>query len=71
MRPNRIYVVLFTSILFLAGSLVVPIPIGSTFSIPVDLEKYGPFGYKLKPGTYSLEARLTGKDVNKQMPTWT
>jgi hypothetical protein len=45
--------------------LVLPIPVGSTFSIPVDLEKYGPFGSKLKSGTYSLEAQLTGKGVNQ------
>ncbi len=45
--------------------LIVPIPVGSTFSIPVDLEKYGPFGFKWKPGTYSVEAQLTGKGVNQ------
>jgi hypothetical protein len=46
-------------------ALVVPIPVGSTFSIPVDLEKYGPFGFKWKPGAYSLEAQLKGKGVNQ------
>jgi hypothetical protein len=46
--------------------LVLPIPIGSTFSIPVDLNRYGPPDYKLKPGTYSLEAQVTGKGVSQQ-----
>jgi hypothetical protein len=46
--------------------LVLPIPVGSTFSIPVDLNKYGPPDYKLKPGIYSLEAQLTGKGVSQQ-----
>jgi hypothetical protein len=66
---------------------VLPIPIGATFSIPVDLEKYWvaeskEFDYKLKPGTYSLEAQFTGRSVSQQeanldvkgialMPYWT
>jgi hypothetical protein len=66
---------------------VLPIPIGATFSIPVDLDKYWAaeskeFDYKLKPGTYSLEAQFTGRSVSQQeanldvkgialMPYWT
>jgi hypothetical protein len=45
--------------------LVLPIPVGSTFSIPVHLDKYGPLEYKFKPATYSLEAQLTGKGVSQ------
>jgi hypothetical protein len=53
----------------------------------VDLDKYWAaeskeFDYKLKPGTYSLEAQFTGKSVSQQeanldvkgialMPYWT
>jgi hypothetical protein len=59
---------------FIAGRedpLVLPLPVGSTFSIPVDLDKYwsaasGEFDYKLKPGTYSLEAQLIGRGVSQQ-----
>jgi hypothetical protein len=66
---------------------VLPIPIGATFSIPVDLDKNWAaeskeFDYKLKPGTYSLEAQFTGRSVSQQeanldvkgialMPYWT
>jgi len=51
--------------------LIVPLPVGSTFSIPVDLDKYWPaasneFEYKLKPGTYSLEAKFSGRAVTQQ-----
>jgi hypothetical protein len=51
--------------------LVLPIPVGATFSIPVDLDKYWAaaskeFDYKLKPGSYSREARFTGKGVSQQ-----
>lgn len=75
---------------FIAGRVdpfVLPIPIGATFSIPVDLDKYWAaeskeFDYKLKPGTYSLEAQFTGRSVSQQeanldvkgialMPYWT
>ena len=67
--------------------LLVPIPVGAAFSIPVNLDGYWPatskeFDYKLKPGTYSLEARITGRSVSQQeanldvkgialMPYWT
>jgi hypothetical protein len=67
--------------------LIVPLPAGSVFSISVDLEKYWPaasneFDYKLKPGTYFLEARFSGKGLTQQeanldvkglalMPYWT
>jgi hypothetical protein len=51
--------------------LVLPVPIGATFSIPVDLDKYWAaeskeFDYKLKPGNYSLEAQFTGRGVSQQ-----
>jgi hypothetical protein len=50
--------------------LVVPLPAGSTFSIPVDLDKYWvaepvEFDYKLKPGNYSIEAQFTGRSVEE------
>jgi hypothetical protein len=67
--------------------LIVPLPVGSTFSIPVDLDKYWAaaskeFDYKLKPGTYFLEAQFDGRGVTQQeanldvkgialMPYWT
>ena len=67
--------------------LIVPLPTGSTFSIPIDLEKYWAaaskeFEYKFQRGTYSLEARFSGKAVSPQeanldvkgialMPYWT
>ncbi|MGB2675985.1 MAG: hypothetical protein WAN12_02755 [Candidatus Acidiferrum sp.] len=67
--------------------LIVPIPVGAMFSIPVDLEKYwaatsGEFDCKLKPGNYSLQAEFAGKGVGQQeanldvqgialMPYWT
>jgi hypothetical protein len=51
--------------------LILPLPAGSTFSLPVDLEKYWAssskeFEYKFQRGTYSLEARFTGKAVSSQ-----
>ena len=57
---------------FVAGRvdpLVLPLPVGSAFSIPVDLDQYWPAAsgevdYKLRPGTYSLDAQLTGKGVS-------
>jgi hypothetical protein len=67
--------------------LIVPLPVGSTFSILVDLEKYWAaaskeFEYKLKPGTYFLEAQFSGRGLTQQeanldvkglalMPYWT
>jgi len=59
---------------FIAGRMdpfVLPIPVGATFSIPVDLDKYWAaeskeFDYKLKPGTYLLEAQFTGRGVSRQ-----
>jgi hypothetical protein len=75
---------------FVAGRLdplVLPLPTGAAFSILVDLDKYWAaaskeFDYKLKPGSYSLEAQFTGKGVSQQeanldvkgialMPYWT
>jgi hypothetical protein len=51
--------------------LIVPIPVGAAFSIPLDLDQYWPaaskeFDYHLKPGSYSLEAQFTGRGVSQQ-----
>ncbi|MGB2626956.1 MAG: hypothetical protein WAK20_09210 [Candidatus Acidiferrum sp.] len=67
--------------------LILPLQAGSTFSIAVDLEKYwaaasNEFEYKLKPGTYFLEAQFSGRGLTQQeanldvkglalMPYWT
>jgi len=67
--------------------LILPLPVGSTFSLPVDLGKYWAapskeFEYKFQRGTYSIQARFTGKAVSQQeanldvkgialMPYWT
>lgn len=75
---------------FIAGRvdpLVLPIPRGATFSLPVDLDKYWAaqskeFDYKLSPGIYSLEAQFVGRSISQQeanldvkgialMPYWT
>lgn len=45
--------------------LLLPLPSGATFSIPVHLENYRVTGstgshYELKPGTYSIQARFNG-----------
>jgi len=69
------------------GPLLVPLPVGSTFSIPVDLGKYWAaaskeYEYKLKPGSYFLEAQFSGQDMTQQganlelrgltsLPCWT
>lgn len=62
---------------------VVPVPVGASFSIPVDFTKYAPIGMDpvtLEPGTYSLQAEFQGKpgvDPNLDMkgtalmPYWT
>jgi hypothetical protein len=66
---------------------VLPLPTDAAFSILVDLDKYWAaaskeFDYKLKPGSYSIEAQFTGKGVSQQeanldvkgialMPYWT
>lgn len=52
-------------------SLIVPLPVGSTFSIPLDLESYwveasNEFAYKWKPGTYFLEAQFSGRGLTQQ-----
>jgi hypothetical protein len=49
--------------------LVVPLGIGATLSIPVDLHKYlaaksMDFDYKLKAGRYFIEAQFTGTDAS-------
>jgi hypothetical protein len=46
-------------------TLYLPLPVGATFSFPVDLNNYWAvnskeFDYKLKPGTYWLAAHLNG-----------
>lgn len=51
--------------------LIVPLPSGSNFSIPVDLDKYwaaasGESDHKLKAGTYFLEAQFDGRGVTQQ-----
>jgi hypothetical protein len=51
--------------------LVLPLPTGAAFSIPVDLDKYWApaskeFDFKLKPGSYLLEAQFTGRGVSQQ-----
>lgn len=67
--------------------LVLPISAGAAYSIPVDLDNYwaaasNEFDYKLKPGSYSLDAEFTGKPVGQEeanldmkgialMPYWT
>ena len=59
---------------FIAGRvdpLIVPLPVGSTFSIPVDLEEYwatasNEFAYKLKPGAYFFEAQFSGGSLTQQ-----
>jgi hypothetical protein len=67
--------------------LILPLPVGSTFSLPVDLGKYWAaqskeFEYKFQRGTYSIQTRFTGKAVTQQeanldvkgialMPYWT
>ena len=67
--------------------LILPLPVGCTFSLPVDLGKYWAaqskeFEYKFQRGTYSIQARFTGKAVTQQeanldvkgialMPYWT
>ena len=75
---------------FVAGRMdpfVLPLPTGAAFSLPIDLERYWAaaskeFDYKLQPGTYSLEARFSGRSVTQPqanldmkglalMPYWT
>jgi hypothetical protein len=71
---------------FVAGRvdpLVVPLPVGASFSITVDFTKFAPFGrdpLKLEPGTYALQAQFQGKiainpNLDMQgmalMPYWT
>ncbi len=65
--------------------LVVPLPAGSTFSLPVDLHNYWAaasqeFDYKLTPGTYTIGVQFPGKGVSSVnsdveglalMPYWT
>jgi hypothetical protein len=67
--------------------LILSLPIGSKFSLPVDLENYWAaqskeFEYKFQRGRYSIQACFTGKAVSQQeanldvkgialMPYWT
>jgi len=53
-------------------TFVLPLPVGATFSIPVDLDKYfaaasREYDYKLTPGTYSLEAQFTGERLSRDV----
>jgi hypothetical protein len=53
-------------------TFVLSLPVGATFSMPVDLDKYfapssEEYDYKPTPGTYSLEAQFTGKGVPRDM----
>jgi hypothetical protein len=67
--------------------MIVPLPMGSTFSILVDMDNYwdaasSEFAGKLKPRSYSVEAQFEGAAVSQQetsldmqavalMPYWT
>jgi hypothetical protein len=60
-------------------ALVVPFPAGSTFSIPVRLDKYWAaasmeFDYKIKVGTYYIQAQFAGAVAQDfaipAMPYW-
>jgi hypothetical protein len=65
--------------------MVLPLPVGSTFSVPVDLHNYWAaasqeFDYKLTPGTYTVAVQFLGSSVNSVnadvqgfalMPYWT
>jgi hypothetical protein len=49
--------------------LVVPLPVGASFSLPIDLAAYWApkekiFELNLAPGTYSLAARYTGSNID-------
>ena len=51
--------------------LIVPLPAGASFSIPINLDQYWAaesqeFDYRPHPGSYSLEAEFTGKGVSQQ-----
>jgi len=51
--------------------MIVPLPAGATFSVLVDLEEYwdaesSEFAGKLKPGSYSVEARFEGAAVSQR-----
>lgn len=50
---------------------VVPLPVGATFAIPIDLSKYWPagskeFNYKLKAGTFRIQAEFKGRSVSEK-----
>jgi hypothetical protein len=52
-------------------ALVLPLPAGATFSVPVDLNQYWApvtqeFDFNLKRGSYAIEAQFTGKPVDGQ-----
>jgi hypothetical protein len=53
-------------------AFVLSLPVGATFSMLVDLNKYlaaasKEYDYKPTPGTYSLEAQFTGKGVPRDI----
>jgi len=52
--------------------LLLPLPSGATFSIPVHLENYRVTGftgsrYEMKPGTYSIQARFNGFNAGTEV----
>ena len=67
--------------------MIVPLPAGSSFSLPINLDNYWAaasqdFDYRPQSGTYSLEAQFSGRAVTQQeanldvkgialMPYWT
>lgn len=51
--------------------LIVPLPVGAGFSLPVDIDNYWAaaskeYDYKLAAGTYSIEAQFTGLSVGRR-----
>ena len=59
---------------FIAGRvdpLIVPLPVASTFSVPVDLDNYWTASsqepdYRFEHGAYSLEAQFSGRGLSQQ-----
>ena len=50
---------------------VLALPVGATFSIPLDLSKYWPsaskeYDYRFKPGNYWIAAEFMGKSVSER-----
>jgi len=56
--------------------LIVPLPVGSSYSLPVDLDRYWAaasreFEYKLNPGNYSLVTEFQEELFPRNQPTLT